>query len=152
MPGADSIPWPRLRARHLRLGRRGERLAAKALEEIGFDLLVRNYRCPAGEVDIVARENAILCFIEVKTRRKARFARPAAAVGRAKRRRILRSAAHYLREIGHPAVPVRFDIVEVLFENDAIREIVLHRAAFTSELRSPLDLHFPDIPQPEATD
>jgi len=149
MPRERNKHFARARARHLRLGRRGERLAGRALEEIGFDILTRNYRCSYGEIDLVAREGLTLCFIEVKTRRSAEFARPAAAVGREKRRRIIRAAQRYLREIGHPLIPYRFDIVEVVLHSLTVREITLHRAAFTPETpRDPNALRFPSTPSP----
>ncbi|MBT4819215.1 MAG: YraN family protein, partial [Lentisphaerae bacterium] len=66
----------------MRLGRRGERIAARLLREVGYDVLARNFRAEAGEIDIVARDGETLCFVEVKTRRRIGKARPAAAVGK----------------------------------------------------------------------
>ncbi|NOY80974.1 MAG: YraN family protein, partial [Kiritimatiellaeota bacterium] len=132
-PRPSGKTFARRRAVHLRLGRRGERIAARLLAELGFDLLVRNYRCREGEIDLVARENQVLCFVEVKTRRRAGTRRPAEAVGRAKRRHIIRAAHRYLREIGRPPVPHRFDIIEVILSGGVLRNLRLHRGAFTDE-------------------
>jgi putative endonuclease len=125
-----TIPFHKRRAAHLRLGRRGERLAARLLRELGLEVLVRNYRTPAGEIDVVARDRNVLCFVEVKTRRRALRFRPADAVGRAKREHIARAARHYLRDIGHPPLPYRFDIVEIVLRGGRVRDARLWRNAF----------------------
>jgi len=121
------------RGRHLRLGRRGEALAAAFLTECGLDVLVRNYRCAHGEIDIVARDGAVLCFVEVKTRRRSGRFRPADAVGREKKRRIVRAAHQYLREIGRPRVLWRYDVIEVVLGRWFLHEIRYWPAAFGEE-------------------
>ncbi len=133
--------WPRVsfarrRALHLRLGQRGERLAATLLRRLGLDVLVRNYRTPDGEVDLVARAGSTLCFVEVKTRHRQCHARPADAVGQEKRRRIVRAARRYRREIGWPAVVHRYDIVEIVLEGRRLRDVRYWPGAFTEEERA----------------
>jgi putative endonuclease len=128
-----SAPFGRRRAAHLRLGRRGEGLAVRLLRELGADVLVRNVRYPGGEIDIVAREHDVLCFVEVKTRRRAVTARPADAVGQAKRRRIIRAAHSYLRELGWPDIPYRFDVVEILLADGRVADARYWRGAFTEQ-------------------
>ena len=130
---AKTKPFAARRAAHLRLGRRGERLAARLLRELGLEVLVRNYRGPHGEIDIVAREGDVLCFVEVKTRRRAVHSRPADAVGRAKRRNLVRTAHRYLREIGRPDILYRHDIVEIVLEGRRVRDARYWRRAFTDE-------------------
>ena len=122
----------RAQAAHLRLGRQGEALALRLLEELGLEPLCRNYRHGRWEIDIVARDGATLCFVEVKTRRHPRF-RPAAAVGRAKRQHLRRAALHYLRELQAPAVNYRFDIVEVVRQGRRWTEIRHWPNAFGKE-------------------
>lgn len=136
---------------HLRLGRRGERLACRLLTELGYDVLLRNYRTPHGEVDIVAREGTTMCFVEVKTRRRRGAARPAAAVGPAKQRRLIRSAHAYLRELGWPPLIYRFDIVEVLLDRARVHDARCLRGVFSEE-RAASAARFPDMPEadPEA--
>ena len=119
-----------LRAAHLRLGCRGEHLAATALQELGLDILCRNYRGSQGELDIVARDGTTLCFVEVKTRHRSLRSRPAEAVTEAKRRHLLRTAAQYRRQIGDPPLVYRHDIVEVVFENGKLLELRYLRNAF----------------------
>jgi len=103
------------RRRHLRLGRRGERMVCRLLRNLGAEVLLRNYRCPAGEIDLIARDGLTLCFIEVKTRRSGGTSRPAAGLHPRQQQRIRRAAQTYLREIGHPAVAWRCDLYEVIF-------------------------------------
>ena len=132
------------RAAHLRLGRRGERLARRLLPELGLEFLTRNYAGDKGEIDLVAREGAVLCFIEVKTRHRQRLARPADAVGPEKRRRLVKTAHQYLRELGRPPVRYRFDIVEVVFAGTRCVDLRYHRNAFTeAEIRPPFGAVFP---------
>jgi len=122
--------WGRLRRAHLRLGRRGERAAARLLSNTGCEILCRNYRAGRDEIDLVVRENCVLCFVEVKTRRFKPGIRPAEAVDAEKRRHIMRGARRYLREIGSPELPVRFDIIEVITQGYRIREIRQQKNAF----------------------
>ncbi|NUN92731.1 MAG: YraN family protein [Verrucomicrobiae bacterium] len=98
-------------------GAAGEAVAERFLRRAGFKILVRRYTCRYGEADLVARDADTLVFVEVKTRRSADFGSPAEAVTPEKQLHLSRVALHYLREIGHPRVPVRFDILEV---NDAL--------------------------------
>ncbi len=67
-----------------------------------------------GEIDLVCRDREVLVFVEVKTRADEQFGRPAAAVDRAKRRRIVRAAIAWLRMLDMPDIAFRFDVVEVV--------------------------------------
>jgi putative endonuclease len=95
------------------LGRTGERLAAERLEECGYRILERNFRCRYGEIDIVAEEDQELVFVEVKTRRGDRYGLPEEAVTARKQRTIMQVAAYYLdqHESGHRLW--RIDVVAV---------------------------------------
>lgn len=137
--------FARRRAAHLRLGERGERIACRLLGELAVEILARNYAGPHGELDIIARENGILCFIEVKTRHRLGLARPGAAVGAAKRQNLVHTAHQYLREIGRPLIPYRYDIIEVIHDS-RLRDIRYNRNAFTEDdLRRPRAEIFPDL-------
>lgn len=138
--------WTRLRERmagppededpRTRLGRRGEELAALHLKSHGHKILRRNFRGPhGGEVDIVCRDRARdeLVFIEVKTRRSEHFGLPHEAVDRKKRQLILRGAMAWLRLLDMPDLTFRFDVVEVLLDEDdpsRATEIHHHKDAF----------------------
>lgn len=122
--------FARRRAKHLRIGARGESMACRALREIGLDIIRRNYRVNGGEIDIIARDDCTLCFIEVKTRHKRPFSRPADAVGIGKRQRVIHAAQHYLRAIGRPPLRYNFGIVEVILSGWRLSEIRYLPAVF----------------------
>ncbi len=96
------------------LGRRGEDVAAEALRGQGYDIVERNFRCPEGEIDIVARRGDVIVFCEVKTRVTDRWGEPSEAVGFAKQRRLRGLAARWLKERGARFSEVRFDVVSVI--------------------------------------
>jgi putative endonuclease len=96
------------------LGAHGEDLAAAHLIEAGLRVLDRNWRCPIGELDIVAREGNTLVFCEVKTRRSNAFGDPAEAVTWRKARKLRQLAGQWLTEHDEHAREVRFDVVAVL--------------------------------------
>jgi putative endonuclease len=95
------------------LGRYGEDLAARFLTSAGMDLLDRNWRCPHGELDIIARDGSDVVIVEVKTRRSCAFGPPAEAVTRDKLARLRRLAAAWLaqQELGFEGV--RIDVVAI---------------------------------------
>jgi putative endonuclease len=96
-------------------GRAGEDAAVRFLRRRGYRILERNYRCPAGEIDVVAEQDGVLCFIEVKSRSTLAFGTPAEAVDRRKQRHLARAAAHYLMvHVPDGQVACRFDVVSVL--------------------------------------
>ena len=113
---------PKTARREQPLGPRGEKLAARHLRRLGLKILARNYRCPAGEADIIAldrstrsdRDAETIVFVEVKARGTDRHVAPESAVNPAKRRQLARVAEYYLAH--HPAedYEVRFDVVAVI--------------------------------------
>jgi putative endonuclease len=111
------------KALHLQHGLLGERAARKQLQRQGLKFLTANFRSPRGEIDLVLRDGDCLVFVEVKTRSSEEWVRPAAAVDAKRRRRLTRAGLDYLRLLHNPKVKVRFDIVEVLLEDGAVREI-----------------------------
>jgi len=120
--------WHRIRSwwrrpAHLRWGDRGEQAAKRFLKKSGLRFLTANFRTKRGEIDLIFRDADVLVFVEVKTRSSEEWTRPAAAVNREKRRKIVLTALAYLRKINNPRVKLRFDIVEVLHEEGAIREV-----------------------------
>lgn len=97
-----------------KLGKRGEDAAARYLRFMGYQILERNWECPFGEADIIARDGETLVFIEVKTRKSIRKGFPAEAVTPKKRARYERIAACYLRTYGSLDIPMRFDVIALL--------------------------------------
>lgn len=94
------------------LGRLGEELAARALVARGYRIRERNWRCPAGELDIVAGDGDVLAFVEVKTRRGRKFGTPEEAVTPAKQAKLIELAATYVQESDWPG-DWRIDVVAV---------------------------------------
>lgn len=80
------------------LGRRGEELAAEELRRRGYEIVARNWRCPEGEADIVARQGEEWLFVEVRTRRGRGFGLPEESITPRKRARMAAVAARYLAE------------------------------------------------------
>ena len=101
-------------ARHL-LGRSGEDQAAAWYAAHGYEVLTRNWRCRAGELDLVVARGRLVVFCEVKSRSSEQFGAPAEAVTRDKQMRIRRLAARWLADAA-PARPraIRFDVACVL--------------------------------------
>lgn len=107
--GQKGMPYRVARA----VGDYGERVACAHLEERGYEVLDRNWRCEAGELDVVAARGDTLVFCEVKTRRSTRFGGPAEAVTRAKAARLRRLAVAWLRAHGHRSPRIRVDVLAV---------------------------------------
>lgn len=93
-------------------GIEGEQMAVRHLKAMGAEVLHTRYRADGGEIDIVARENGIVCFIEVKYRPGARLGEALEAVDDGKRRRILQAARAY-RAAFRVTAPIRFDMMEI---------------------------------------
>ena len=96
------------------LGIGGEEAVAAWYEERGYRVLDRNWRCRAGELDLVLRRGGLVVFCEVKTRSSDAFGLPAEAVGRQKQQRIRVLAAHWLADSPSHASEIRFDVAAVL--------------------------------------
>ncbi len=98
------------------MGARGERAAARHLRRRGYRILVRNYRCLTGEIDLIAADGETIVFVEVKTRSEGEDeSEPSAGVVHAQRDRIGRAARHFLDRNEVWERPCRFDIVTVIW-------------------------------------
>lgn len=96
------------------LGDRGENMAAKFLRNLGYKIIVRNFRCEVGEIDIVARDGKVLVFVEVKTRADDEPT-PEDQVNSAKQHQLTKAAKTYLTRYGIPQPPARFDVVAIVW-------------------------------------
>lgn len=112
------------------VGVSGETVVAAHLRRLGWEVLRTRYRCPDGEIDIVAREGQTLVFVEVKTRRGRTCGFPREAVHRRKRSRLTAAAQTYLAENGLVEASCRFDVAEVLLGPDGLAKVNLIRNAF----------------------
>ena len=111
------------------LGQSGEVLACKELERRGYEILARGYRSRFGEIDIVARSNQTIVFVEVKTRAGDDFGGGAAAVTPWKQRRVAQMAVDYLSRHQLHDQPCRFDVVTVDMK-DSGPEVIVYEHAF----------------------
>ena len=110
-----------------KIGSEYENAVAKALENRGYRVIERNFRCRIGEIDLIAREGEYLCFVEVKYRSKREAGTPEEAVDGKKQKRISRAALYYLMRQGlGDTTPCRFDVVGIRPE-----EIRVTKNAFT---------------------
>lgn len=103
-----------------KLGIRGENVAVKLLELEGMTILARNFKCKAGELDIVALDGKELVFVEVKSLRHRSGFTPAGNLSMRQRRRNRNAAGLYYRLIGSPPLVSRFDLVEAEFKNNIL--------------------------------
>jgi putative endonuclease len=96
------------------LGRRAEDLACRHLEAQGLRLLERNYRCRAGELDLVMLDGGTLVVVEVRSRSTSAHGDAASSVGQRKQRRFIRAARHLLlSRPDYRRLPARFDVVAI---------------------------------------
>jgi putative endonuclease len=113
---------------HFELGELGEALAVEHLEQVGYRIVASNFSLPIGrnlrdavvkaEIDVVAYDGPMLCFVEVKTRASDAFAPPQANVDLRKRRQIARAGFAYRRMLGVMNAPYRYDVVTVVAKPD----------------------------------
>lgn len=124
---ADGESWPAAE-----VGRFGEAVAARWLWlRGGCRVLCRNFRGrDGGELDIVARHGDVLAFVEVKTRTRTDFGRPALAVDAEKRSLIIRGARQWMSLLGWPEIYFRFDVVEVVLGDGQPPHVTWIRGAF----------------------
>jgi putative endonuclease len=108
------------------VGTKFEQRAADYLKKNGYHILLHNFRCKIGEIDLIAESEGYLCFIEVKYRSSTQKGYPAEAINPVKIRRITRTAAFYMLSHNIPQdTPCRFDAVVILDD-----EISLIKNAF----------------------
>ncbi|MBW4094624.1 MAG: YraN family protein [Acidobacteria bacterium] len=101
------------------LGQRGEILAADFLEDLGIKVVDRNWRCPAGEIDLVAVDGGTLVIVEVKTRRSNRYGHPFEAISNAKLNRLRTLAVLWQRDHSAFLPKLRIDVVGILDDGKA---------------------------------
>ena len=103
---------------HLRVGLRGEQLAARELRRRGYTICASNFATAVGETDIVALSpEGDLCFVEVKTRSPGGMLPPSEAVDAEKQNRLVNNAAAFLKHFDQEYRAVRFDIAEVILHD-----------------------------------
>ncbi len=116
------------------VGQEWERLAEKHLREAGYKIRARNFRSRVGEIDFVAEDGNVLCFVEVKGRHGTGFGLPEEAVNAEKQRRIFRAAQAYLQRERLEDVLCRFDVVSIL-QDESVSNVTIFRDAFVGPAR-----------------
>jgi len=97
------------------IGKQGEDMACRYLQERGYKILTRNFRCKQGEIDIISldKNSDELVFIEVKTRTSKKYGMPVDAVNEVKQKHIYRSAEYYVYRNRIKNTAIRLDIIEI---------------------------------------
>ena len=108
------------------VGAKGEKLAVKFLKRKGYKIVQRNYTCKLGEIDIVARQDGTVIFVEVKTRRTQEFGPPQSAITAAKKKQISRVALWYVKEKKFMDQSCRFDVIGITFSPESRKPRVEH--------------------------
>lgn len=117
------------RVRRRDVGRLGEELAARHVVRAGWSIHDRNWRCRHGELDLVCRDGSTWVFVEVRTLRGPRSARPEESIGAAKRGAVIRTSLSWLQGHGGIEQAFRFDVIAV--ELDDPEPVIRHiRGAF----------------------
>lgn len=112
----------------LELGELGEKLALKKLKALGYKKITQNYRCALGEVDLIARDNDTLVFVEIKTRRGKSVGYAKEAVDARKRRQLSKVALAYMKSNDCYGVKARFDVVAISLTKGNPRIVVIKNA------------------------
>jgi len=102
----------------LELGRYGEDLAYKRIKRLGYRKIIRNYRCPLGEVDLIANDGDTLVFIEIKTRRGKPTGYAKEAVNARKQRQLSKVALSYMKSNNCSDAKARFDVIAISIKED----------------------------------
>jgi putative endonuclease len=114
-------------AQHMITGNAGEQAASRFLEQEGYVVVEKNYRYKKAEIDIIARKDKLLIFVEVKTRTSKSFGEPEEAVSQSKINLILMAAESYIEAINWE-YDIRFDVIAVHYSHTV--EIVHFQDAF----------------------
>ncbi len=109
-------------------GAAAEEIAARYLRDVGYRIVARNHRCSGGELDLVAWDGDILCFVEVRSRGSDAFGDPLETITPQKIRRVVCAARDYLAGLGGKWPEMRFDAVGIIMEEPP--RITLVRDAF----------------------
>ncbi len=116
------------------LGKTGEDIAERYLKRQGYAVVERNFRCPLGEIDLIAVNKQAVVFVEVKTRRVDTSGAPLESVNAVKQRRLKRAALHYLNKHRLHDRDVQFDVVGIsLGSNPPAVRHVRHAFDFSEE-------------------
>ena len=104
-----------------RIGNHAESLACRYLRRHGLRLLKRNFRCQRGEIDLIMQDGDSLVFVEVRYRKLTHFGHPTETVSRIKQTRIIHCARYYMHIHQSWNEPVRFDVISIEGQAEAMK-------------------------------
>jgi putative endonuclease len=107
------MPASKKNQNNRQVGTQYEIISSQYLEKLGYIILSKNYRCRSGEIDIIAKDQDYIVFVEVKFRHSTAYGIPAEAVNYVKRQRIIRVAQYYLMQHGLYESKCRFDVISL---------------------------------------
>ncbi len=113
-------------------GQKGEELAIQFLTEKGYHILEHNFKVIFGEIDIIAKKNHSICFVEVKSRKSRKFGLPEEAITEYKKKKIIRVAQYYIKQKDIKNSLFRFDVVSIQLNERNQLEIRHIRDAFSA--------------------
>ena len=116
-----SFPWLRRW-----FGTRSERAAAAYLKKLGYRILQRNFRCPLGELDLIALDGECIVFVEVRSTQGTDLNRPALSVDVEKQRRLTKLALYFLQRYKLLGRSARFDVLAVSWPADQAKPTMAH--------------------------
>ena len=104
-----------------KLGKRGEHIACTYLKKRRYEIIEKNFFCKLGEIDIIAKQENIIIFIEVKTRKNKYYGNPAEAINKTKKIHMYNVAKYYMQIKELRNIQVRFDAIEIMMERGEIK-------------------------------
>lgn len=117
--------------RRKKLGQLGEKIAENLLISYGYIIREKNYRCPFGEIDIIAEDKSDLVFLEVRTKTSLTYGTPHESITKSKQQRLKRIAVYYLNQINQLEISCRFDVVLIQMSGSSqVKELELIKNAF----------------------
>jgi len=108
------------------VGDKGEKLAEDFLKRNGYKITQRNYRCRLGEIDIIAQQDDVIVFVEVRTKQTESFGLPQYSITSGKISRITKAALSYLQEKELAGCTCRFDVIAITFPNGSREPRIEH--------------------------
>ena len=115
------------------IGSRSEKHAASFLRARGYTILFRNWSCPIGELDLVARKDDVIVFVEVRSRSDETTERAALSVDDCKQRKVVRTALFFLKKYHLLECQARFDVAAICWPKNSRSPVIEHlEGAFES--------------------
>ncbi len=108
------------------IGAYGENIAMEYLLNKGYKLISKNFRSQFGEIDIIAKEKDLICFIEVKSRYNTNFGFPAQAISKNKQKRIKKTSLLFINKEKLFNLNIRYDVIEILLNYNDDSYIINH--------------------------